>query len=414
MGNIMTEELNYYTRHKKLNILFIVVFIVIFVLGQLSLALNSFSLYFLVPFLFLYSLIKNPKLIWKYKPLLYFLLLIIWSAVTCVKSVYMEDSLQELKTLLGGFALCYIITQFSIKNHRYIYVFYAIYVLMLFVVSIRAYNEGLTDSLSERFSTDKLNANFFGYVGFNAIVSSFFIWQFAKSSVIQIKNKSNIYLFLFIVTSILSLIANLYAASRAGIAISLITIILFVIVKFLIPFSGKSIINLILLSFLVLLVFFNSRGLFMGSNLQERIVTESLETDARPRLLEEAYNVGLKNPLLGVGPANFKHYSDNNGLGGFAHSTYFEIFANNGILALALFIAMLLSFFKKIWKYKPINANQRKRKLYFHIFITLFIVYNFFYVFHTSPFLISFYYLVLIHSYYSFQNNRIITFIENK
>lgn len=400
----MIKELNYTNRNRKLNVFFIIIFIVIFVLAQLSLALNSFSLYVLVPFVFLYSLIQNPKLIWNYKPLLYFLLLILLSAVTSINSVHMDDSQRELKTLLGSYAVCYIVTQFSIKNLKYIHLFYVLYIFLFFVVIYRGYIEGLTYSTTERFSTDDLNANFFGYVGFYAIVSSFFVWQFAKFFIIRINRNNTTYIFLFVSSVILSIMANIFAATKAGTAISLLATGLFITTKYLIPFSLKKVRNVFLLSIIILIAIFSLNIMLEGSILQERVKTESIAEDSRPRLLEGAFNVGMKNLLLGVGPANFKYYSYN---GGFAHSTFLEIFANNGIFALALFLAMLFPFFMNVWNYKPPNDEQKKFKLYLLIFFTLFIVYNFFYVFHTSPFLISFYYLVLIHSYYSLQNSQI-------
>ena len=406
----MIKELNYFTDNRKLSVFFVIIFVIVFVIAQLSPTLNSYSLYGIVPFLFIYSLLKSPKLIWNYKPLLFYLLLIIVSAVSCVNSVFLDDSLKELKTLSGGFALCYIVTFFSLKNRRYIYLFYILNIAFFFVVLYQGYVEGLTYSTAERFSSEKLNANFFGYVGFDAIVSSFFVLQFVRSFIINVKNKQNFYLFLFITTSILSLVANLYAATRGGTIICLLAILFFVYTKFLSSFSIRKFISLFILSFLGFLVSQYGSIIYRSSALQQRFNETDIYEDSRTRLLADAYYFGMQNPLLGLGPANFKHFSYN---GGFSHSTYFEIFANNGIFALMLFIAMIVPFFRNIWKYKPNDINQIKNRLYFMTFIMLFVAYNFFYVFHTTPPLITFYYLVLIHSFYSLQNNKIKTHKEN-
>jgi O-antigen ligase len=407
----MTKKSNYNIESKKIPLIFTIIFTIIFAVSQLSLALNSISLYVLVPCVLFYSIYQSPHLIWRYKPLLYFLFLIILSVISCVKSKHMDDSLNELRTLSGSFALCFIITQFCIKNRAYIYLFYKIYILLFFILIFRAYNEGLLYNISERFSGDNLNANLFGYVGFNAVVSSFFLWQFVKSPNFTTKNKNNFNAFIFITTVILALVANIFAATRAGTGIILFVVILFIIIKSLVPFSIKTLIYIPLFFLSGVLLFVYGWGALDGSNLQERIFTESIEDDVRTKLLMEAYQVGVDNLILGVGPANFLYYSYYEG---FSHSTFFEIFANNGVFALALFLAMLLSFFKNLVAIKTSNANQKKIKLYFLVFISFFVMYQFFYVFHTSPFLISFYYLVLIHSYLFLRDGEMITFPDVK
>jgi hypothetical protein len=391
----MTKESNYNTESKKITFFFTIIFTIIFAISQLSLTLNSISLYVLVPCVLFYSIYQSPHLIWRYKPLLYFLFLIILSVISCVKSKHMDDSLNELRTLSGSFALCFIITQFCIKNRAYIYLFYKIYILLFLILIFRAYNEGLLYNIAERFSGENLNANLFGYVGFNAVVSSFFLWQFVKLPNFKTKNKNDLNAYIFITTVILALVANIFAATRAGTGIILSTVILFMIIKSLIPFSPKTIIYIPLFLLFGVLLFVYGLGALDGSNLQERVFTESIEDDARSVLIKEAYQVGIDNLILGVGPANFLYYSS---YMAFSHSTFFEIFANNGILALAFFLAMLFSFFNNLFKLKTYNTKQKKNKLYFLVFISLFVVYQFFYVFHTSPLLISFYYLVLIHS----------------
>ena len=113
----------------NINLFAVILFFIIFIPTAFNPAINSISLYVLIPILFIYSVIKNPKLILNYKPLIYLLLLLGWSLITMTMSEDLELSLGEVKQITGVFFLCYIFVHFSFANAKYIIVFYFLYVI---------------------------------------------------------------------------------------------------------------------------------------------------------------------------------------------------------------------------------------------------------------------------------------------
>lgn len=304
------------------------------------------------------------------------------------KSVDMNLSIGEIKQLVGVFLLCYIFVHFCFTSTKYIYIFYVLYILKLLVIFYYSYNHGLMETV-ERFNLKELNANMFGYFGFFAIISAFFLWQSDKH-ILSIR----ILLFsLFFVTVSLSILSCFYAASRAGIVITSITSICLLILYYFYPFSKKSfsgILLFILISITLVPILLHN---YEGSIMQERMQMNSLDDEPRIYLAMKAIDIGFNNPLFGVGPGNFILYSGF----GFSHSTYTELLANNGIVALFIFISIFYYFLKKNRQYYLMGKSYRKRALYFYLFIFLYSVYNLFYGFHIQLFMMGFFYLVLIH-----------------
>ena len=118
---------------------------------------------------------------------------------------------------------------------------------------------------------------------------------------------------------------------------------------------------------------------------------KKLSEDGRYVLLERAVKVGFENFPLGVGAGNFRAYGGN-----ISHCSIAELWANQGIIGTALFLWLVCSFLKKQWQ----NYNITKNRIYYLFlgFGVFFIVDNFFYVFYTDLWLISFFILVATHS----------------
>ena len=132
--------------------------------------------------------------------------------------------------------------------------------------------------------------------------------------------------------------------------------------------------------------------MFDNSLLQERS-QERVGDDARSLLIRESIDMGLNNPLVGVGPGCVKLFTTERA---FAHNTFLELFAGSGILGVLIFVILL-------WKYlitqiRYYVSTRDKMFLYFIIFGVFFIVDQFFYVFYSSMYLISFFILVASHS----------------
>lgn len=383
-------------RYKKLNIFFTICFIVMFVISVVSTQANKISLYLIIPLLFIYSFTKNPRLILKFKPLFIFLLLIIWSGITTLKSINLNASLNELWLLTSVFVLSYIIVSFSSQNVKYLHLFYLLFIIRYFALLYKGYMIGITSVNvdSERFSDIELNANMFGYFGYFAIWSSFFIWRFSFKN-FQFTSKNRLLFLLIIMTSIAALAGSFYAASRGGIIMALITLGLCFSFTYLFPFSKNTIVGLIILAAVFFIFVPIGMQYYKGSFLEYRFNALDIQEQSRFKLLQMAFQVGSNNPVFGVGPGNFLFYTPTKH---YSHSTYFEVFANNGIIGLLIFLYLFVSYFKMNKKlFQTDDKNEKRAAWYFIVFLITFGAYNIFYVFHTSLFLMAFFFLINIH-----------------
>jgi hypothetical protein len=369
---------------------------------------NNFSLYFIIPILFIYFLPSHHKLIITYKPILYFFLLFLWSSLTIIASINMNNSLAELNAILGSFMFSFILVCFSIKQYKYILLFYALYILKFIFI---CYNAIKLESLEKtiRFGTEAYNANMFGYFGFFAIVSSFFLWNHLPKVLKLNKIKKFILFLVFLLIILLSLVFTFYSASRAGLSISVITSILLIFSYFAYPFSIKHALQLVFVLFIILtfIPIKQQFKFFENSTIQNRLINTNIKEDKRMDLLKSS-KISMKNIIFGVGPGNFKVSSQSKN---FSHNTFLELLVNNGIIGLFLFLAILKNYFTQSMKLYRINKHSRKEAQYFLIFLVMFITYNFFYVFHASMFLISFLFIIAIHqtqliNFYYKQNQK--------
>lgn len=379
---------------KIIDYIFIFIFFQIFVTASFVPLFNTISLYFILPMLFVYSLLNSNQFIFKYKPLLIFLIYFIWSLFTSIKSKNIDSTIDELIKIASVFILSYIIIYFTIRNYKYIFLFFLFYTFKFITVFLMGYSTGLAMSPSERYSTDLINANTFGYFGFYAILSSFFIWIFSFNNKSFFISKKQSYFAYFIVISCMSVISCFYAASRAGIIISISTFIILILLYYLYPFSIKNIFKIIILFFIGLFIFNFSMKYYEGSILEKRNKIEYFEAnEERFFLVEEALTIAKDNFILGVGPGNYINYSK---YSTFSHNTFLEIFVNNGLVGLIIFISLIMYYIKRCSYLYSLSYSSRKIALYFYSFISIFIFYNFFYVFHITLFLMSFFFLITI------------------
>lgn len=378
--------------HKRISILVTVFLFVLFVPSSFHPLINAISLYAVIPCFFLYFAILSPLKILIYKPLLYFGLLICWSFITIVKSEDLLTSSKEMRELIGVFLLCFIFVRFCFDNPRYTMILFSLYICKFFTIVYFGYKHGLLTS-EERFDIEEIDANSFGYYGFFAIVSSFFIWKesMSRTKILPIIRVS--FFILFIICVALSLFTCFVAASRAGIIMSIVITVMFFSIKYFYPISKRTVFFVIIFSVFAIVLFPVLSKVYEGSILNRRFEIESLRDETRYGLFVRAVEVGIQNPILGVGPGNFYLHT---GYRNFSHSTYSELFANNGILALSLFLMMLHYSFKRTFFLASIGSTQSKDAFYFFCFFLVYSFYNMFYGFHTKLFLLGFFFVVLL------------------
>lgn len=382
-------QLNKTQANSRVNILVLVVFFIIFVPSAYSPGINKVSLYVLIPILFLYSVFIDSKLILSYKPIFYLLLIYFWSLLTMTMSVDMALSLREIRQITGVFLLCSIFIHFCFVNPKYIYVFYLLYIIRFFYIFYYAYSHDLFQP-EERFNLEELNSNEFGYFGFFSIVSAFFLWRSVQHILLRI-----FLFFLFLLCMSLSVLSCFYAASRAGMALSLSTAAILMFVYYFYPLSKKSLYGIILLIIIVMTLVPVLTFYYQGSILESRFQIESLKNDSRIGLIFQALEVGYQNPVFGVGPGNFVKYSGVYET--FSHCSYTELLANNGIVALGLFISILYFFYKKNRQLYLKGHDSRKIAMFFYGIFLLYCIYNLFYGFYLNLFMMGFFYVLLVH-----------------
>lgn len=368
------------------DLFFMVLLFIVFIPSSFDEAINNISLYAIIPFIFVFILIKNVDLFFKFPFFSLFILLFFWMLLSGVSAQNTTLYWAEIKIMVGCVMFCYILINLAWNNPRYVYYFYILYIIKFLFIFLYAYQHGLffVNLNTERFGLEELNANKFGYFGFFAVVASFLLAEYTE------KRQKFIFQSLFYICFLLVIIAGMLAASRATVLISVIVFSLFLIIKYLYPFSSRSVLPLILFILGIFLINYFFASTFNNSLLKSRFeVTE----DSRYNLILNATEVGKEHWVFGVGSGNFITYSRSKQ---FSHSSYTELWANNGALGLILFILILVEFIRKIRKYVRFGGSKKIAGYFYVIWIT-YCVYNLFYVFYINFFLIGFFFLVRIH-----------------
>jgi O-antigen ligase len=374
---------------------FMLLLFIVFIPSTFNQTINAVSLYVIMPFLFIYSLYRSLFLFRKFRYFRLFILLFCWALLSGIVAVDKDLYWSEISKLAGSVMFTFILIRFSWNNSRYIYYFYVLYIIKFLYIFFYAYQNGLfaIDVTSERFNLDDLNANAFGYFGFFALIGSFLLATYTQ------KVQKLVYMILFYLVFVLVVISGILAASRGTLLISAVAFILLLMVRYLYPLSRRSILPLILTIASVVVI---SR--YLDSTFQNSLVKTRFDSNEGDRydLFSRAAQTGAENPILGVGSGNFVLYNPKRE---FSHNSFAELWANNGVAALVLFVLMLLEVFRNIRQYIKMGGDK-KIAYYFTIIWATYCTYNFFYVFYISFSMIAFIFLVSIHIEYS-KTNRL-------
>ena len=359
---------------------------IILVPSSFSLSINSVSLYLIIPGLFIYRIITAGSLFFKFRFFAFFILLIYWMLIGGFAAKNSILFWSEMKKMLGVLMFSFLLISFSWRKPKFIFYLYILYIFKFIFIFFYAYQNRLfsTDFTSERFNLPDLNGNTFGYYGFFALISSAFLIDFIRK-----RNKLFITFCLILIFGLM-MVAGVFTASRATILIGFVTFFLILIVQFLYPFSRRTLYHLFLISIPTIIFSFYFKNIFNNSLLKTRL---DKSHDARIDILKRAGEVGYNHPYFGVGAGNFILY---NKYHAFSHSTYAELWANNGLLGLLIFILIFVDYFLNVRRiYK--RGNRNRIVLYFFLFGIMYCIYNFFYVFYLEPYMLGFFFLVRIH-----------------
>lgn len=81
----------------------------------------------------------------------------------------------------------------------------------------------------------------------------------------------------------------------------------------------------------------------------------------RARLLHDAINTGLNNPIFGVGLHNSMFYT---AIGKYAHNNFAEIFADLGLIGFSIFYSLYI-----LYGYRVVRFAKEKIRRYWLVFI---------------------------------------------
>lgn len=355
---------------------------------RLDESLNVIALYFAIPLSFVLSFVSVKGLLCN-KYLKLFIILCLWICLSYLGAEYIEAANRQMKQILGVVLLCVTIANLSRKEKLIPYLYF-IYII-LFVAAYKYALDHVLDSnfdfSEDRLNDDKLNANTLAYYLFFNTVALFFGGEFFSK-----KRCSMFFKLLFICVIPVSFLTAILTGSRQVLVIQIPIILFFLAFRY-VKVNVKSIIYLFFL-LLGSFILYNTVGakFYENSYLKYRYEM-NIKDDERFYLLNRAIEVGMENPLFGVGPGNYLYY---NQVKGFSHCTYTELFANTGVVGLVLYMMLIFVFMRRQW----LRFRFYKDKMFIAFFFIgiIFILDNMFYVFYTNLWLMSFFILIASHS----------------
>lgn len=353
-------------------------------------SLNVIALYGAIPLACLLSFYIGGNSLKSNKYIKLLLLMYLWIAYTSFFAKFPESSSRDLRACLGVVLLSITIANMSLKPKN-IPLLYGIYII-LFISAIKYALQNIIgiqyNIETDRVNDSKLNANTIAYYTFFLTYTLYIL-----GDIIQKDNLRGLFRLVFLSTIIISIVVALFTASRQVLVIQIPLILILLYIRY--WKNATKCQKMLVISISIICFIFASAkviDMYANSYLGYRSESDARE-DVRVKIMETAIKVGCEYPILGVGPANFRHY---NPTGHFAHCTYLELFADSGIIAASIFIILLYKFISRQWHYY--RLTHKKDYLCFLVFGFIYALDNVFFVFYNAMWLMSFFILVASHS----------------
>lgn len=363
------------------------------IVSLISESLNSVALYAVLPFAFITTFISYGKLqVNKYFNLL--VLLYIWIFISVIWATDVSVAMRHMKQILGSIIVCFI---FAVKarDERNLVWMYLTYFLILGFAWHYAYNNifDVIELGEERVNDSKLNANTLAYYTFYFTFASYMLGE-----IINAQFWKRLMRWIFILVIPLSFYTAIFTASRQILIIQIPLLVILLYIRYL---KGKNVSRKMLFVFALgtctLITTPSVLDTYNNSYLKTRSEVD-VKDDARTKLAKDAFKVGLEHFPFGVGPGNYVVHSYSKH---FSHNTYLELWANEGIIGLFIYLSILAIFIKRQWKrYKMYKDNIF---LSFAVFGLFFAIDGIFYSFYEHLWLIGFLILVTSHSEYYYK-----------
>lgn len=311
----------------------------------------------------------------------YLACLYLWFAFTTIEAYNVEVAIASVTRTFAVFLFCYILSYLSFyyRTSWWVAITYLIFFLncvyyaQTHILEVVAIGDGF------RMSDEKLNANVFGYFLFFVTFFVYHLGIIAKNQ--RIRSVFRILFFFLIPTAFFIAILT---ASRQILILQVPYFAILIYYRYW-KTSNIFIKTGLILGILLAVLFFadDVTESYNTSNLATRSQIEVTE-DTRAVLAKEAFEIGIQNPIMGIGPDNFKLFSVEHN---FSHNSYLELFANSGIIAVFIYCLMLAKFLKaeySSWKY-----NHDAISFSFLVFGIFYVLDNIFYVFYLNTWLMG-------------------------
>jgi O-antigen ligase len=349
-------------------------------------SIMSLGLYCAVPGAFVLSVFCAKENILKNKYYRIFIGFFGWILFTWFFALNTEAANHQLQRLLGVFMLTTAVCNLATdqRNQKWLQ---CLYVLVFIIALNYARGHILTtqfDIKSDRLDDDRLNANILANY---TVYATFALYVLGN---IVLKRWMNFtFRILFLLMIPLTFIIAILTASRQ---VLLVQIPLFTVLLYLRYFKNVKIWSKLCFIALACIAVFMSVDTIIqtydNSYLKVRNETK-IEDDGRFKVLVQAIEVGNSHPLTGVGPGNFYLLSTGRI---FSHCSYTEAYANSGIIGLILFLYLIGYYLKQ--QYVGYRRTLNKKFLEYLTFGIVFAFYNFFYVFYSDLWLMSYFMFV--------------------
>lgn len=349
-------------------------------------SLLPLSLYAAVPLSFILSFWCTEKSLFEDKYFKLFTIFLLWICLTWFFAENITTATNHLKRLLGVFFLSGAICNLA-TDKRNIPLLYFLYVFVFVMASYYAQTHILSiqfDIGTDRLDDDRLNANVLANYTFYATFALYIMGE-----ILQSKLSVRVFRILFLLMIPLSFVIAILTASRQVLIIQVPIIAFLLYYRYIKHSTTKRKCGFIILAMIALLLSIDTVSSTYDNSLLKKRTEYKVEDDGRYRVLEEAIDVGMAHPFFGVGPGNFYLFSTDHI---FSHCSYTEVFANDGIIGLLIYLHIIGRFlYRQIKLYKKSN-----RQIYYSFiaFGVVFTLYNFFYVFYSDLCLMSFFLLV--------------------
>lgn len=349
-------------------------------------SLLMIGLYVAVPTSFILSFWCAEKPLYRDKYFRIFTIFLLWIGFTWFLAENVDISTKHLQKLLGVFllsgAVCNLAT--NKRNMPWLYFLY-VFVFIIAINYARTHILNIQfDIAIDRLDDDRLNANVLANYTFYATFALYLLGDIVNTQI-----GKRIFRIVFLLMIPMSFVIAILTASRQVLIVQVPIISFLFYYRYLKNSKIKTKVKLAFAAVIVLLLSVDTIINTYDNSLLKQRNDVKVENDGRYRVLNEALNVGLEHPFFGVGPGNFYLFSSDHI---FSHCSYTEVFANDGIIGLILYLYLIGYFlYRQLTLYK-----KYKKQIYlsFIAFGLVYSLYNFFYVFYSDMWLMSFFLLV--------------------